>query len=261
MSSPIAPILRVCELSKAYPAHHRGQQRTQALDRVSLDVRPGETVGIVGESGSGKSTLARILTRLTPADSGSVTYREVDLLHADRKQARYLTSELQIVFQDPNSAMNPRHTVRKALSEAVRASGREQILDADLVALLRLVGVSEMKLSAYPHELSGGQRQRVAIARALAVDPSVIIADECVSALDVSVQSTILNLMLKLQQEKGLSYLFISHDLAVVHQMSDRIVVMKDGRVVESGHADEVMTEPKDPYTRQLLAGLPGVEA
>ena len=251
-------ILGVEDLRKRYGGK-RGREGTTALDGVSFDLAEGETLGIVGESGSGKSTLARILVRLAPADGGVVHFRGVDVLRPDRVQARRLTREIQIVFQDPYSAMHPRHTVRQALREAARVAGTaEGDLDDQLAGLLDSVGVSPDKLTAYPHQLSGGQRQRIAIARALAVEPSIIIADECVSALDVSVQSSILNLLLELQQSRGLSYLFISHDLAVVNHMSDRIIVMKDGRIVESGHADEVINHPQESYTKELLSSLPG---
>ena len=249
-----APLLEVSDLCKTWPGS-QGRRRQVALDRVSLAVGAGETLGIVGESGSGKSTLARILMRLTGADSGIARFDGIDVLHPARRDVARLTREMQIVFQDPNSSMNPRRTVRQALTEAARLADPGRGAVARKVAeMLDAVGLSREKLDAYPHQLSGGQRQRVAIARALAVGPRLVIADECVSALDVSVQSAILNLLLELQRDRGLSYLFISHDLAVVHHMSDRILVMKSGQVVESGPARDLIAAPRHPYTRDLIA-------
>jgi ABC-type glutathione transport system ATPase component len=251
-------LLRVEHLEKTYPGHN-GRPPHKALDDVSLELRAGETLGIVGESGSGKSTLARVLMRLTGADGGRVTYGGVDLLNARGADALFLTRQIQIVFQDPNSSMNPRRTVRQALVEAARVAGDAPAdMQAILGRMMEAVGLSRDKLDAYPHQLSGGQRQRVAIARALAVSPKIVVADECVSALDVSVQSSILNLLLERQRELGLALLFISHDLAVVHHMSDRMIVMKSGRIVEAGNPAEIMRNPADPYTRELIASVPG---
>lgn len=250
------PLLEVRGLSKTYGGVGGG--RHTALEDISLNLADGETLGIVGESGSGKSTLARILMRLTSADAGDVRLEGIDVLHPDRGQSVQLTRRMQIVFQDPNSCMNPRRTVRQALTEAalVARMGRDRV-DARVRDILDAVGLSREKLDAFPHQLSGGQRQRVAIARALAVEPKVVVADECVSALDVSVQSAILNLLLDLQRDRGLAYLFISHDLSVVRHMSDRIVVMKAGRVVEEGAADAVIGQPNHPYTRELVGSIP----
>lgn len=248
------PLLQAQGIHKSYKDRRR-RRLLKALNGVSFELEAGETLGIVGESGSGKSTLAKVLVRLTDTDEGTVTYRGLDVLAPSREEARQLTREIQIVFQDPSSSMHPRHSVRKALAEAAAVAGEGQ---QDLAELLRAVGVSPDKLTSYPHELSGGQKQRVAIARALAVGPSIIVADECVSALDVSVQSSILNLLLELQTQHALSYLFISHDLSVVNHMSDRIIVMKDGNIIESGAADQVMFDPQQEYTKRLLASLPG---
>jgi len=252
------PLLTVEHVSKTYRGR-AGRPAHRALDDISLELRAGETLGIVGESGSGKSTLARVLVRLTRADAGQASYRGVDLLRARGNDALFLTRQIQIVFQDPNSSMNPRRTIRQALIEAARVAETPPAdMHASLAAMMEAVGLSREKLDAYPHQLSGGQRQRVAIARALAVSPKVIVADECVSALDVSVQSSILNLMLERQRELGLTYVFISHDLSVVHHMSDRMIVMKSGRIVEAGNPSEIMRNPRDPYTRELIASVPG---
>ena len=251
-------LLSVEHLSKTYRGQG-GRPAHKALDDVSLELRASETLGIVGESGSGKSTLARVLVRLTGADSGRADYCGVDLLRAGGAGALFLTRQIQIVFQDPNSSMNPRRTIRQALLEAARVAEHPPAdIQGSLARMMEAVGLSREKLDAYPHQLSGGQRQRVAIARALAVSPRVVVADECVSALDVSVQSSILNLMLERQRELGLAYVFISHDLSVVHHMSDRMIVMRSGRIVEAGNPSEIMRNPQDPYTRELIASVPG---
>jgi len=255
-----APILSASKLDKTYRGSG-GRPSLQVLRDVSFDLHAGETLGIVGESGSGKSTLARVLLRLTDVDGGAITYRDVDVLRPTAPQAKYLTRKIQIVFQDPNSSMNPRRTVRQALVEAARVSGDpDATSERALVAMLDAVGLSRDKLNAYPHHLSGGQRQRVAIARALAVSPDVIVADECVSALDVSVQSSILNLLLELQRSRGLAYIFIGHDLAVVHHMSDRIMVMQKGEVVETGDPGSIMRNPSHPYVRELIDSVAGLQ-
>jgi len=246
-------------LRKRYPGEG-GRRGHLALDDVSFGLAEGETLGIVGESGSGKSTLARVLTRLTPVDDGTIDYCGLDLLRPGTADAAFLTRQIQIVFQDPNSSMNPRRSVRQALAEAARVGGTTpREMETRLVELLKWVGLSREKLEAFPHQLSGGQRQRVAIARALAVSPRIIVADECVSALDVSVQSSILNLLLDLQRQHGLAYIFISHDLSVVHHMSDRVAVMKSGSIVEEGPAGGVLRHPAHEYTRELIASVPGM--
>lgn len=253
------PILTAHGLNKTY-RRQGARPALQVLRDVSFDLNQGETLGVVGESGSGKSTLARVLLRLTDVDSGAIRYRGIDLLNPTARQSRELRRKIQIVFQDPNSSMNPRRTVRQALLEAARVSGDpEATTDRALAAMLDAVGLSSDKLNALPHQLSGGQRQRVAIARALAVNPEVIVADECVSALDVSVQSAILNLLLELQRSRGLAYIFIGHDLSVVHHMSDRIVVMQKGEVVESGDPADVLHNPNHPYVRELIESAPGL--
>jgi peptide/nickel transport system ATP-binding protein len=230
-----------------------------AVDDVSFTLAAGETLGIVGESGSGKTTMARIVLGLETSDSGTVRLRGrpwPDLTAAERRAER---RHLQVIYQDPLGSFDPRYTVRRVLVEALRVAGIERgaQLRARLRELLELVQLPTDLLDRRPIELSGGQRQRVAIARALAPDPEVIVCDEPVSALDVSVQARILDLLADLQRELGLAYLFISHDLGVIHHLSDRVLVMKDGAVAESGPADEVFTHPADPYTKALLGAVP----
>ena len=253
-------LIRAGGLRKRY-AGEGGRRGHLALDDVSFELAAGETLGIVGESGSGKSTLARVVMRLTSADGGRIEYCGRNLLAPNREDAAFLTRQVQIVFQDPSSSMNPRRTVRQALSEAARVAGvGKRNMEDRLIELLDAVGLSREKLDAYPHQLSGGKLQRIGIARALAVSPRVIVADECVSALDVSVQSSILNLLLDLQRNHGLAYIFISHDLSVVHHMSDRVAVMKSGRIVEEGETAAVLGNPSHEYTRELIASVPGLE-
>jgi len=233
----------------------------QALDGVSFDVCPGETLGIVGESGSGKSTLARVLLGLVPAQTGKMVFQGKEIAGADPSEWQKLRKGLQIIFQDPFTALNPRQRVGEALIEPLmvhqnqfgRAEHEERVL-----GLLKKVGLSDKFLNRYPHELSGGQRQRVSIARALVLQPRVLVCDEPVTALDVSIQAMVLNLLKNLQQELGLAYLFISHDLATVAYMSERIIVMKAGKIIESGNTRTILARPEHPYTRELLAAVPG---
>jgi peptide/nickel transport system ATP-binding protein len=253
-------IIRVRDAKKTF-AGHRGRG-VQALKGVSIEVRPGESVGLVGESGSGKTTLGRCLVGLQTPTSGTI---EIDgrnaadfaaMSAADRAATR---RTIQMVFQDPYSTLNPRHTVRRALTEAIRTAGAEALgrSDARIAELLREVGLPENYADRRPASLSGGERQRVAIARALSVDPRILVCDEPVSALDVSVQAQILNLFKRLQSELGLSYLFITHDLAVVRQIADRIYVLYLGEIVEEGPTEVVMSNPKHAYTKRLLDSVP----
>ncbi|HET7445277.1 MAG TPA: ABC transporter ATP-binding protein [Solirubrobacterales bacterium] len=254
------PIITAEDLVKSFRGPD-GVSRT-AVDHVSLEIRPGETLGIVGESGSGKTTTARIVLALADPDSGNVTLRGkpwTTLREKDRRQRR---RRISVVYQDPLSSFDPRWTVRRIVDDAIADEdykGKEQ-RTARVRELLGHVGIGEELLERRPLQLSGGQRQRVAIARALAPEPELIVCDEPVSALDVSIQAQVLDLLADLQAELGLAYLFISHDLGVIYHVSDRVMVMKDGRVVETGSADEVFHNPRQAYTQQLLAALPRLE-
>lgn len=251
-------MLEVRDLRKVF-RRRRGGPAVEALGGVSFDLGRGETLGVVGESGSGKTTLGRVLVRLMKATSGSVVYEGIDLLHPSRVERRRLSREIQIIFQDPFSSMNPRMRIGRVIAEGVRVASKEMSLGPQrIVELLDLVRLPATVADVYPHELSGGMRQRVAIARALAVEPRLLIADEPVSALDVSMQSSVLNLLMGLQQDLGLSFLFIGHDLRVVRHMSDRIIVMHKGLIVEEGDPDQIFFQPRADYTRTLVQSVPG---
>jgi oligopeptide/dipeptide ABC transporter ATP-binding protein len=248
----------------------RGEQRGEkarrvvALDGVSVAVATREVVGLVGESGSGKTTLARCLVRLIEADSGQVAFDGWDVFGANASELRRIRRRMQLIYQDPYSSLNPRLRVGEAIGEPARVHGlvRDRTAQAALVGeLLDAVGLSRGDAQRFPRELSGGQRQRVAIARALAVQPELLIADECVSALDVSVQAQILNLLGSLSQDRELAMIFISHQLAVIAQIAQRVAIMYLGRIVEIGDTAEVFVAPKHPYTALLLAAHPSVEA
>ena len=259
-ASSIKPIIRAANLVKNF-AGRRGHA-VQALKGVSIEVRPGESVGLVGESGSGKTTLGRILVGLETPTSGKVEIGDRDasdfstMTSLDRAATR---RTIQMVFQDPYSTLNPRHSVRRSLSEAIGTIGHfpRSDVDARVAELLREVGLPEHYADRRPSSLSGGERQRVAIARALSVKPKILVCDEPVSALDVSVQAQILNLFKRLQLELGLSYLFITHDLAVVRQVAERIYVLYLGEIVEHGRAEDVISHPQHPYTKRLIDSIP----
>jgi ABC-type oligopeptide transport system ATPase subunit len=257
------PILVVQNLSKTFTRHRGLPLRSDgdavhAVDRVNLTIRRGETVGLVGESGSGKSTLGRAILGLIPISSGSVTFEGRDVANATRDDVRLLRRRMQIVFQDPYSSLPPRMTVRQTVYDALRAGGTPKFnLAPRFAALIRAVGLGPVHMDVYPHQLSGGQRQRIAIARALSVDPSFIVADEPVSALDVSIQAQILNLLADLKAERGLTYLFISHDLNVVRYLADRVCVMHRGQIVEDAWAKDFFAGPQHPYSRSLLSAVP----
>ena len=241
---------------------NRGGHAVRAVDDVSLTIQNGEILGLVGESGCGKSTLSRIIMQLLPPSSGRILMDDVDLTTLSSREVRARRLDFQMVFQDPYASLNPRMTVYSTLAEALSQRhpylGKEN-LTAHVQVLLEKVGLNPAQMRKYPHEFSGGQRQRIAIARALATEPRLIIADEPVSALDVSVQSQILNLLRGLQKDLGLTMLFISHDLSVVHYLADRIAVMHRGRIVESGPASKVFSSPEHAYTQTLLAAIPKI--
>lgn len=237
-----------------------GTTTIKALDDVSISLRAGSTLAVVGESGSGKSTLARCLLQLQPLDSGEVLFSGQDLSKLNGLALRAMRKDLQMVFQDPFASLNPRMRVGEIVGEGllIHGLGNAHEQQQKVIAMLRRVGLSESDMQKYPHEFSGGQRQRIGIARALVLQPKVVVCDEPVSALDVSIQAQILLLLKELQQEMALSYVFISHDLRVVRHIADDIVVMHQGKVVEQGLVEDIYTQPGHEYTRNLLAAIPG---
>ena len=262
MTNPV--VLEAQNLVKYFPTVTKGllQRSTdsvKAVDGVSVQVRAGQTLGVVGESGCGKSTLARLLMRLLPPTSGTVLLDGVDITSLTGRELRAVRAKIQMVFQDPVASLNPRHSVGQIIGTPLKflkensASGAKEHVQE----LMALVGLNPEHYNRYPHEFSGGQRQRIGIARALAVGPQVIVADEPVSALDVSIQAQVLNLMEKLQHDLGLSYVFIAHDLSVVRHIADEIIVMYLGKVVESGIPKDVYSAPSHPYTQALLSAIP----
>jgi ABC-type glutathione transport system ATPase component len=258
------PLLEARNLTKVYS---HGKHEVRAVDDVSLDIFPGETVGVVGESGSGKSTLGRLLLRLVEPTSGSIRFEDHDLLAASHAEMRRLRREMQIIFQDPFASLDPRFRVEDIIAEPLiihrnSSLDREAKINASarharVLELLRAVGLDGSILRRFPHEFSGGQRQRIGIARALALRPKFIVADEPVSALDVSVGAQIVNLLAQLQRDFGLTYLFISHSMPVVRYLSTRIAVMCGGKIVEIGSAEQITERPQHPYTRTLLQAIP----
>jgi oligopeptide/dipeptide ABC transporter ATP-binding protein len=257
------PLLSVRDLKKHYPITRGlfGRQvgAVRAVDGVSFDVAPGETLGLVGESGCGKTTTGRAILRLIEPTAGAVRFDGVDVLAQGARELRAMRRHLQIVFQDPFSSLNPRMTVGATIREGLTIHGLAEgaAADARVRALLDEVGLRPEYASRYPHEFSGGQRQRIGIARALAVEPKLIVCDEPVSALDVSVQAQVVNLLQDLQKQRGLAYLFIAHDLSVVEHMADRVAVMYLGRIVELATSEALYREPLMPYTQALLSAIP----
>jgi len=257
------PLLKVRGLRTTFPLRSglfgRVLRRVHAVEQVSFDIRAGETLALVGESGCGKSTTGRSLLRLVDIDGGSIEFNGQDIAHLPASQVRTLRREIQMIFQDPYASLDPRLTVGFSVAEPLYVHGVARGRDAEdrVASLLEHVGLPADAANRYPHEFSGGQRQRVAIARALALQPKIIVADEAVSALDVSIRAQIVNLMLDLQNEFGLSYLFISHDMAVVERISHRVAVMYLGQIVEIGPRRAVFEDPQHAYTRKLLAAVP----
>ncbi|TVR90577.1 MAG: dipeptide ABC transporter ATP-binding protein [Spirochaetaceae bacterium] len=261
--SPERPVLEVRDLKKYFPIRtgvlSRVTGHVKAVDGVSFDIRSGETFALVGESGCGKSTTGRTILRLTGATGGEIRYDGEDVLAASGDRMRRLRKSMQIVFQDPYSALNPRMTVGAAIREILQVHGIAHGAEAQqrVEELLVRCGLESYHSWRYPHEFSGGQRQRVVIARALALDPQFIVADEPISALDVSIQSQIINLLEDLQDDLNLTYLFISHDLSVVRHMADRVGVMYLGKLVEVADKEEFYREPLHPYSQALLSAIP----
>jgi len=267
-------LVEVRNLTKIYPqgesvlgAKSGGEVR--AVDEVSLDIHGGETLGLVGESGSGKSTLGRLILRLIEPTSGSIHFEDRDLLAVSAGEMRRLRRDMQVIFQDPFASLDPRYRVEDIISEPLiihgttnhgsSRPGSSNAIRGRVIELLRAVGLDESILRRFPHEFSGGQRQRIGIARALALRPKFIVADEPVSALDVSVGAQIVNLLAQLQREFGLTYLFISHSMPVVRYLSTRIAVMYRGKIVEIGDSEQVSERPQHPYTQSLLKATPEV--
>jgi oligopeptide/dipeptide ABC transporter ATP-binding protein len=270
MNSAVNPLVSVKALRKAFPLpldlagrlQRRPQAKVLALDSVDIDIAQGITTAVVGESGSGKSTLGRCILRLIEPDEGVILFNGIDVRDADSAALRRLRRRMQMVFQDPYSSLNPRMTVSQTLGEILAfhgvGTGRER--SERILGLLRDVGLDPSHAGRYPHEFSGGQRQRIGIARALALGPDFIVLDEPVSALDLSVQAQIINLLEDLQEARGLTYLFVAHDLSVVRHIAERVVVMYLGRIVEEAQTDELFGHPHHPYTSALLSAVPSVD-
>jgi peptide/nickel transport system ATP-binding protein/oligopeptide transport system ATP-binding protein len=260
-------LLEVRRLKTYYPVRKGPLQRqanwVKAVDDISFGIRRGETFGLVGESGCGKTTLGRSIMRLEQPQSGQVMFDGEDILAISRTRLKALRQDMQVIFQDPHSSLDPRMKVRHLIAEGLviqGTMGRDE-RDQWVAQLIELVGLQKEHLDRYPHEFSGGQRQRIVIARALALRPKFVLADEPVSALDVSVQSQVLNLLVDLQKEFGLTYLFIAHDLSVVEYISDRVGVMYLGKLVEIASAEDIYADPRMPYTQALLSAIPGEHA
>ena len=264
MNAGAAPLLEVTDLVKHFPVKRgllidRTVDQIRAVDGVSFSVAPGETLGLVGESGSGKSTLGRAVLQLVKPTSGSVRFEGREIAGLSRRTMRPLRRDMQMVFQDPYASLNPRKRIGQIVGEPLRLQGvaKGGELRRQVQGLLERVGLAPEHYDRFPHEFSGGQRQRIGIARAIALRPKLIVADEPVSALDVSIRAQIVNLLADLQQELGLTYVFVAHDIGIVRHVSDRIAVMHEGKIVEEGPADRVCEQPRHAYTKQLLAAVP----
>lgn len=266
MENTNSSLLKVDDL-KTWFAIKKGLLRktvghVKAVDGVSFAIKQGQTLGLVGESGCGKTSVARTLIRLVPATAGSVHFEDLNVLTADKQQLRKLRREVSIIFQDPYGSLNPRMTIGNIIGEPIKIHKKitgSELIDR-VVSLLTRVGLSPEHINRYPHEFSGGQRQRIGVARALALEPKLVICDEPVSALDVSIQSQILNLLKDLQDDFGLTYLFIAHDLAVVEFFCDIVAVMYMGKIVEQAPAEELYKNPVHPYTQALMSAIPQVD-
>ena len=262
-ASDAAPFLQVRNLAKHFGVggglFHNASAVVKAIDGISFDIGRGEVVGLVGESGSGKTTVGRTVLRLVEPTSGEVLFKGQNIGQLDQQALRVLRKDMQIVFQDPDASLNPREKVRQVIGRAldIHHIGTRPEREGRIVALLEKVGLSGDYIDRYPHEFSGGQRQRIGIARALAVEPSFIVADEPVSALDVSVQAQVINLLSDLQCDLGLTMLFIAHDLAVVEHISNRVIVMYLGKIMEIAPAKTLYSNPRHPYTRALMSAVP----
>lgn len=258
------PILSAKNIKTYFPVYSgylvkKLSSYTKAVDDVSLSIRAGETLGLVGESGCGKSTLARTLLRLAPITSGSVFFKGIEITNLSEKKLRPFRKEFQVVFQDPYASLNPRMTVKTILSEPLlehKIVPKDKI-DEEITKLMGMVGLSKKMFNKFPHEFSGGQRQRIAIARALALRPKILVADEPVSALDVSIQAQILNLISNLQKQMNLSLIFISHNMSVVRHICSKVAVMYSGKIVEIGLTKDIFENPQHPYTITLLKSIP----
>ena len=254
------PIVEVQGVSKQFPTDHKA--RVHAVTEVSLHIDHGETLAVVGESGCGKSTTALSVLRMQDVTAGNIVFNGQDITHFSANKLRPIRRQIQMIYQDPFGSLNPRMKVGSIIGEPLRVHGqaKDKVKYRTRVKeLMRLVGLLDDMADRYPHEFSGGQRQRIAIARALITRPSLIVADEPVSALDVSVQAQVLNLMMDLQERYGLSYLFVSHDLAVVNLMCDDVLVLQHGQLVEAGSADDIFLRPQHPYTQELLSANTGL--
>jgi len=257
------PLLQVRNLKKYFPIRRgvfsRVAAYVRAVDDISFDIKKGETFGLVGESGCGKTTAGRAILRLVEPDSGEIRFDGIDLLKLGSTALRQKRRDMQIIFQDPYASLNPRMTIRSIVGEpfAIHGMAKGAERDQQVAMLLKTVGLDPAVMNRYPHEFSGGQRQRIGIARALALKPKLIVADEPVSALDVSIQAQVINLLADLQDQFGLTYLFISHGIPVIEHISDRIGVMYLGKLVEVGSSDQICLAPKHPYTQALLSAVP----